>query len=158
MLPKQKVRCMADQTSVSIADVAASVWNANIDDCRGNCSGYVKQVAAKLGVALPDAQANGLVDYLAAASGWSALGNDAKRASLLAAQGYFVIAGLKASGNGHVAVVVPGWAVQNAPLGYWGSLRGDQAAGADQSLTLAWTRADLANVSYFALPPSLVRP
>jgi hypothetical protein len=135
-----------------IVTISDTIWQANADHCRANCSGYLKQVAARLVVPLPDVQANQIVDYLSSTSGWLKLANNAQRASQLTTQGYFVIAGLKASDNGHVAVVVPGWAPQGYPMGYWGSMRGAAYAGANQSLTLAWTRADLALVSYYALP------
>jgi hypothetical protein len=134
----------------SIKTICASVWGANVENCKANCSGYLKQVASRLGVMLPDEQANGIVDFLSGAANWTHLGNDAKRASQFAGEGSFVVAGLKEAGHGHVVIVVPGWAPQGFPLGYWGSLRGVAFAGADQSLTLAWTRPDLALVSYFA--------
>jgi hypothetical protein len=134
-----------------IVTISDSIWQANAEHCRANCSGYLKQVAAQLGVPLPNVQANAIVDYLSSAPGWLQLGNNASRASQLSTQGYFVVAGLKASDNGHVAVVVPGWAPQGFPMGYWGSMQGAAHAGADKSLTLAWTRADLASVSYFAI-------
>jgi len=135
-----------------IPTICAEVFTANADNCQANCSGYLKQVAAKLAVPLPDEQANELVDALATIAGWQQLGNDARSASDFAGQGYFVVAGLKEAGHGHVAVVVPGWAPQGFPMGYWGSLKGVASAGANKSLTLAWTRPDLALVSYFALP------
>ncbi len=137
--------------ALPIPKICAQVFHANVDNCQANCSGYLKQVAAKLAVALPDQLANQLVDTLATADGWQQLGNDARQASDLARQGRFVVAGLKEAGHGHVAIVVPGWAPQGFPMGYWGSMRGVQFAGANKSLTLAWTRPDLALVSYFAM-------
>jgi len=141
----------SDAAPYPIVTISESIWQANAENCKANCSGYLKQVAAQLVVPLPNVQANAIIDYLSSAPGWLQLGNDAHRASLLSAQGYFVVAGLKAQPNGHVAVVVPGWAPQGFPLGYWGSMRGAAHAGANQSLTLAWTRSDLALVSYFAV-------
>jgi hypothetical protein len=140
--------------ALPIPAICAEVFNANADNCQANCSGYLKQVAAKLAVPLPDKQANELVDTLSTTGGWQQLGNDARKASDLAGQGCFVVAGLKEAGHGHVAVVVPGWAPQGFPMGYWGSLRGVASAGANKSLTWAWTRPDLALVCYFALPMS----
>jgi hypothetical protein len=141
----------SEATPYPIVTISDSVWQANAGNCRADCSGYLKQVAAKFGVLLPNVQANAIVDYLSSSPGWLQLGNDAYRASQLSTQGSFVVAGLKDSPNGHVAIVVPGWAPQGFPMGYWGSMRGAAYAGADKSLTLAWTRADLASVSYFAI-------
>lgn len=140
----------ADPAVLPIVAACGAVWQADAQNCRANCSGYVKQVAARVGVYLPDLQADGIIDYLSLAEGWQKLGNDAKQASHMAGQGAFVVAGLKAAGNGHVAVVVPGWSAQGFPLGYWGSMRGAQYAGAGKSLTLSWTKPDLERVAYFA--------
>lgn len=142
----------------SISDVAAEVFAANIGHSRANCSGYLKQIAGRLGVTLPNLLANGLIAYLSKAPGWSVLGHNATQASVLAAKGYFVVAGLEENPNGHVVVVVPGKLIHGSPVGYWGSLRGEQFAGADKSLSWAWKRADLPKVIYFALPPSMVHP
>lgn len=135
-----------------IVTICDAVFRANAHNCQADCSGYLKQVAAQLAVVLPNVQANGLVDFLASAAGWTQLDNDARQASDLASQGCFVVAGLKEAGHGHVAVVVPGWSPQGFPMGFWGSIRGAAFAGANASLTRAWTREDLAKVSYFAIP------
>jgi hypothetical protein len=142
--------------SEAIVTICAAVLKANLHNCQADCSGYLKQVAAKLGVALPNVQANGIIDYLSGSADWMQIGNDANRASQMAGEGSFVVAGLKEGGHGHVAIVVPGWSRQGFPMGYWGSLRGAEFAGANKSLTLAWTRADLALVSYFAIEAAAV--
>lgn len=134
-----------------IVKICASVFDENVENCQANCSGYLKQVAAKVAVPLPNVQADGIIDHMAGDAGWQHLGNNAKQASELAAQGSFVVAGLKENVHGHVAVVVPGWSPQGFPMGYWGSLNGPASAGANASLTKAWTRPDLALVSYFAI-------
>jgi hypothetical protein len=144
--------------ALPIPTICAEIFSANANNCQTNCSGYLKQVAGKLAVALPDQQANELVDALSTISGWQQLGNDARKASDLAGQGCFVVAGLKEAGHGHVAVVVPGWATQGFPIGYWGSLKGAAYAGANKSLTWAWTRPDLALVKYFALARPKAEP
>jgi hypothetical protein len=145
---------MSDTSSTKpypIVAICAAILKANAHNCQADCSGYLKQVAAHLGVTLPNVLANGIVDYLDSAEGWTRLGNDAKQASQLASEGYFVVAGLKEGGHGHVVVVVPGWSPQGFPMGYWGSLRGAKFAGWNASLSAAWTRPDLALVSYFAV-------
>jgi hypothetical protein len=146
---------ISSTNSYPIERICAAILKANAHDCQADCSGYLKQVAARLGVILPNLLANGIVDYLNSAADWTRLENDAKRASELASQGYFVVAGLKDPSsigkNGHVVVVVPGWSVQGFPMGYWGSLRGAQFAGWNASLSEAWKRPDLALVSYFAI-------
>lgn len=145
---------MSDNSSTNsypIVSICAAILKANVHNCQADCSGYLKQVAAHLGVILPNLLANGIVDYLDAAADWTTLGNDAKRASELASEGYFVVAGLREGGHGHVVVVVPGWSPQGFPMGYWGSLRGAQFAGWNASLSAAWTHPDLALVSYFAV-------
>jgi hypothetical protein len=142
-------------TKSNVITVANEVWLANLHNCRLDCSGYVKQVSAKLGVPLPNVLANGLIDYLTSSSGWLNLGHDAKRASQLssqpASQGYFVVAGLKDSPNGHVVVLVPGWSPTGHPMGFWGSIGGSKFAFENASLSKAWTPAELPKVSYFAI-------
>jgi hypothetical protein len=76
---------------------------------------------------------------------------------LLTGQQYFVVTELMAPGNGHVDIDVGGWAHEGFPKGCWGSLGKATFAGADQSLTLAWIRTELAKVSYFALPPAFLK-
>lgn len=150
---------MSDNTQTKtnrIATLCNTVLTANADHCQANCSGFLKQMAAKLGIVINAQLANGIVDYLGTAPGWQQLGNGTKRASELAGLGYFVVAGLKADGHGHVAIVVPGWSPQGFPMGYWGSMRGAAYAGFNRSLSLSFTRTQLKTVSYFATPVATV--
>lgn len=97
-----------------IFDIAEKNWDTN----KSNCSGYVKAVAADLGVILAG-QANDLIDFWTAHAPWVNLGHDAKKASELAANGYLVFAGEKDRPNGHVVLIVPGWSANGYPMGYW---------------------------------------
>ena len=151
---------------------AEKEWDAN----KSNCSGYIKAVAADLGIVLAG-QANDLIDFWTAHSPWINLGHDAKRASTLAASGYFVVAGEKDRPNGHVVLIVPGWSANGHPMGYWGRLNG--IGMKNKSISLAWisdsmwnkpavmkqhphpkgTPSPLDNVLYFALPlPQKLKP
>ena len=76
-----------------------------------NCSGFVKSVAKKLNVPLPDAQADGIVNTIEKT--WTKIGTGSEAAKKAAA-GFFVLAGLKSSDHsrkvsqGHVAIVISG--------------------------------------------------
>jgi hypothetical protein len=73
-----------------------------------NCSGSVREVANKRGIALGGAQANDQVQYME--ENWREVSmEDAKK---LADNGKLVVAGLAEPRNGHVAVVVKGNGVQ----------------------------------------------
>jgi cell wall-associated NlpC family hydrolase len=124
ILSQQRARCrMSDAAKVDVANypiflLAEQNWDAHKSDC----SGYVRAVAADLGIPL-HGFANQLVDYWSRSPSWVTLGNDAARASELAAQGYFVVAGKKEKeGHGHVVIIVPGRSSQGDAMGYWGTL------------------------------------
>ena len=61
---------------------------------------------------------------------------------------YLVVAGLKATPNGHVVVIVPGPA-KPYPTGYWGRLHG--VGRKNTTINWAWDHTDLPNVKYFAV-------
>lgn len=83
-----------------------------------NCSAFAKAVADDLGVVLAG-DANGIVDFISQA--WSLLPNGAT-AQEYAAEGFFVIGGVKATPHGHVVVVVDGpLALGKYPQAFWGS-------------------------------------
>lgn len=119
-----------------------------------NCSGFVKAVATKLGVALPaTANADDIVDAVAA--GWTRLASGALAAQQ-AATGALVLAGLKAKdhtparNNGHVAIVVSGALYRDTyPMVWCGSTGGAQSQGT-KSVGEVWSQTDRKNVSYFA--------
>lgn len=89
---------------------------------KNDCSGFVKAVAKDLNVMLTG-QANDIVDQIQKKP-WIVL-KDGKEADKDARLGKFVIGGLKATGNGHVVVVVPGVLAHGKyPTAYWGSIAG----------------------------------
>ena len=112
----------------------------------GDCSGFVHAVAGDLGVSLTG-QANAIINALDTASRWEKLGTRPELAVLRAAQGRFVVAGLKATPNGHVVVVVDAPA-QAYPIGYWGKL--NDVGKENTGLNWAWRQADLVNVNYYS--------
>jgi hypothetical protein len=74
---------------------------------QGNCSGAVRIIAHEMGVELPDYDANHLIDYFNdSAQGWVAI--SAQDAQDAADSDRLVVAGKKATPNGHVVVVMPG--------------------------------------------------
>src|SRR5690242_13325958 len=101
---------------MSVATACEAHWDAFFDDC----SGFVKAVAQELGVTI-DGQANDIVDAMQKFP-WKFAASGAD-AALKASIGYLVLGGLKASGNGHVVVIVPGVVLDGKyPTAYWGSL------------------------------------
>ena len=129
-----------------IIDVCEDEWPAN----KGDCSGFVKDVAAALGVSL-SGQANDIVDQIAG-PGWTKL-NDGKAAKQAADEGKFVIGGLKGSdqqtpsAHGHVVVVVSGpLAKDQYPTAYWGTLGGTGERA--KTTNWAWKAIDRDSVRY----------
>jgi hypothetical protein len=112
---------------------------------KSDCSGFVKAVAAELGVALTG-QANDILKSLANPP-WRGLADGAEAQSK-AAQGYLVLGGLEASTNGHVVVVVPGVLNRGKyPSAYWGSL--GTVGRKNTTINLSWTERDRDRVAYF---------
>jgi hypothetical protein len=136
-----------------IIDVCEANWDANKSDCNH----FVKAVASALGVNLfaSGDDADGILNKLAAASGWNSIG-DLATVESDAAAGQFIIAGLK-SGNfnpprqhGHVVVVVKGDDPNHPsfPLAYWGTLGG--VGQKDSSIRNTFIPdVDLPNVQYY---------
>lgn len=123
----------------------------------GDCSGFVKSVVEELhlGFAL-SGRANDICDQIAK-DPWVRIGvgNDsAAIAGITAGEGKFVLAGLAAPGNGHVAVVVD---YRNAfdsyegtdrdkAVAFWGKLH---SVGQEYTrITQAWRASDLYKVLY----------
>ncbi len=128
----------------TIKAVCQSEWEAHKSDC----SGFVKAVAAALGINLAG-QANAIIDTMGRMP-WAQLGTDMDAAARYARLDYLVIAGLKESAHGHLAVVVP--SVPPLPLkGYWGSL--GRIGQRDTKLSLSWRAEILPSVQYFAIKP-----
>jgi hypothetical protein len=114
------------------------------DDYDDDCSGFVKAVCNDLGITLTG-QANDIVDQIQRAP-WLPL-EDGKAAQDKANEGRFVLAGLKDTPNGHVAIITPGSLHRGRyPTGYWGKLHGVGRKNA--SISLAWTEDDLDDVIY----------
>lgn len=129
-----------------IIDVCEDEWPANKSDC----SGFVKDVAAALGVSL-SGQANDIVDQIAGL-GWTKL-TDGKAAKQAADKGKLVVGGLKGgdqqtpSEHGHVVVVVSGpLAKDQYPTAYWGSLGGTGERA--KTINWAWKADDRDKVKY----------
>ncbi|MGZ5202037.1 MAG: hypothetical protein ACXWC4_19940 [Telluria sp.] len=116
------------------------------DAWKGDCSGFAKAVAARLGFSL-SGQANELVDYLQRSPDWRSLGNDSRSATTQANLGDFVIGGLKARPHGHVVVVVKSGA-SPYPVAYWG--RFGAVGKKNTAINFSWRRADLSNVLFFS--------
>jgi len=128
----------------SIQDFCEQEWDAN----KADCSAFVRAVAGDLGITL-SGQANALIDTMGRPP-WTQLGTDTAKAATYAQMGYLVIAGLKATPNGHVAVIMP---VAPSPYltGYWGMLHG--VGRKNTTLNWSWNHTDLPNVQYFAIKP-----
>ena len=102
-------------------------------------------MAGDLGITLTG-QANDIVDRIGK-SPWTSLKKDGVAAKSKAEMGFFVIAGLKDSPNGHVAVITPGnLAHGKYPTGYWGKLHG--TGKKNTTSNYAWDNDDRDNVTY----------
>lgn len=116
----------------------------------GDCSGFVRAVAARLGVTLP-ASANAIVDLLRDGGGWTRLGG-AAAAARSAGNGNFVIAGFKGQEaartreDGHLAIILgPDPRGGAYPLGAWATKGGGAKA---RSIDHAWTAPDRDRLTY----------
>jgi hypothetical protein len=110
---------------------------------QGDCSGFVKAVAKELGVTLTG-MADDIVGEIQRPP-WIRL-NSAAQAAQQASLG-LVIAGLKATPNGHVVVVVPGpLAHGKYPTAYWGKLNG--VGRKNSTINWAWDSKDRDRVVY----------
>ncbi len=134
--------------SDQVKGACEACFGAHEDDS----SGFARSVAARLGVPL-SGSANDIVDAIGR-DGWVPLANGTAAAQA-AAEGKFVIGGLKGShqahpsAHGHVVVVVAGPLAHGAyPSAYWGRLGG----GGRKQMTInwAWNAADRDNVRYAA--------
>lgn len=73
----------------------------------GNCSGAVKFIAREMGYAVPEVQANGLIDFFdSPQNNWSVVNE--MEAQKAADSGRLVIGGKRDQPNGHVVAVVSG--------------------------------------------------
>ena len=129
------VASMSDQ----VVAACKKEWDAN----QSNCSGFVKAVAADLGIHF-SGQANDIIQYIRA--NWRSA-KDGAGAALQAANGFFVIGGLEDEPNGHVVVVVPGALDRGQyPHAYWGTLGG--VGKKDETINWSWSAEDRDKVEY----------
>lgn len=124
---------------------------------KNNCSGFVKAVAKKLGVPLPDtANADGIIDSIS--SSWKKL-ESGTEAARLASTGVFVLVGLKATShtparnNGHVAIVIRGKLYKEKYPVVWGGSTGGAQSQGDKSVGEVWNKSDRDNVVYYSYSP-----
>lgn len=122
----------------TLDNAVVSACKHNFQAHKSDCSGFVKAVAQELKIS-PQlfGQANDIVDQIQRIP-WlrCADGRDAARR---AAEGNFVVGGLKAQGHGHVVVVTPGPLSQGKyPTAYWGTLGG--IGKENTSVSYAWRR------------------
>lgn len=138
----------------SDADVIIAKCEAEWDDHKDDCSGFVKAVAGDLGAIVclgGNDQANAIIDYLGAH--WFKL-KDGPAAAMSAAAGQFVIGGLKDDPNGHVVVVVKGPVNRGKyPTAYWGRL--NSVGKKKTTINWSWDDDDRDNVSYYSCPSAL---
>ncbi len=126
--------------SALVVATCESKWDAHKNDC----SGFVKAVAAALGITLTGL-ANDIVDQIKKAP-WT-LAKDGVEAKQKAEAGMFVVAGRKEAGHGHVVVITPGGLAHGKyPTGYWGRLGGTGKKNA--TLNWAWPKDELDSIVY----------
>jgi hypothetical protein len=131
-------------------DRVRQACEASFSKHQNDCSGFARDVAARLGVKL-DGTANQIVETLRSGQGWIRL-RDGLAAADSAHGGKLVIAGLLGSEqvhpseHGHVAVVVRGPMQGRYPRAYWGRLGG--GGQRDETINFAWEPGDRDRVSY----------
>lgn len=119
---------------------------------KNNCSGFVKSVANKLNISIPQVQADGIVDFIK--NTWAKIdtGPDAVRK---AKEGYFVLAGLKSSDHsistnqGHIVIVIDGPLYHNKYPICWGGSTGSAQSKGNKSIGEVWNRIDRDKVIYY---------
>ena len=107
---------------VTTSDMIISSCEKHWDEHKNNCSRFVKAVAQDFNIILTG-QANEIADQIQKKT-WRVL-NDGKEADTEARAGKFVVGRMKANGNGHVVIVIPGALAHGKyPAAYWGSMAG----------------------------------
>lgn len=125
---------------------------------KNNCSGFVKSVANKLNILIPQVQADGIVDFIK--NTWTKIdtGLDAVRK---VKEGYFVLAGLKSSDHsistnqGHIVIVIDGPLNHNKYPICWGGSTGRAQSKGDKSISEVWNRIDRDKVIYYMYPKKI---
>jgi hypothetical protein len=135
----------------SMADRILAVCEAHWEPHKNNCSGFVRAVAADLGIHLVG-QANKIVEFVG--KHWREA-EDGVAAAKLAADGKFVLAGLADEPNGHIVVVVKGGLDRNRyPHAYWGTQGG--IGRRNETTNWSWGPGDRDDVGYYYC--DIVRP
>jgi hypothetical protein len=117
---------------------------------KGDCSGFVKAVAAEVGIILTG-QANDIVTQIQNEP-WNTLA-DGVEAKMQAEEGLLVIGGLQERDHGHVVVVVPGELNRGQyPTAYWGRLGGEGKK--NSTINWSWKASDRDKVIYASCPIS----
>lgn len=117
-----------------------------------NCSGFVKSVAKKLDVPLPNVQADGIVDTIE--KSWTKI-KTGSEAAKKAGMGFLVIAGLKTTdyvkppSQGHVAIIINGPLYRDKYPLCWGGSTGTAQSRGDKSVGLIWRPEDRDSVAYY---------
>lgn len=117
-----------------------------------NCSGFVKSVAQKLGVPLPNVQADGIVDTIEKSWTKAKTGAEAAKKS---SEGFFVLAGLKSSdqtrqgSQGHVAIIINGPLYRGKYPLCWGGSTGTAQSKGNKSVGEVWPVTDRDKVAYY---------
>ncbi len=132
------------------SNIIVSLCEKYWEEYKKNCSGYVKAIAADLGITVTG-QANDVVDQIQKPP-WTILKSGVE-AKLQATNGKFVLAGLKAEKHGHVVVVVPGTLSHGKyPTAYWGSIGG--VAKKNTTINWSWNKTDRDKVIYACRSPT----
>lgn len=119
---------------------------------KSDCSKFLKYVAAdsRIGIDLPDYQANGLIDYMESNAQWEKLGKGRMdRAIEEALKGRFVVAGAKKEPHGHVAIVV-GKDASGMATASWGRRNSIGQLRGRLSLSFDFHNNGQQQVSYYA--------
>jgi len=130
---------------------------------KNNCSGLVKAVAKELNIAIPNGQADTIVEYLDEHDSWEELASG-EAAKIKAETGHFVIAGLKSSNHspsrasGHVVIVVGGTMYHNKYPKCWSGSTGGAQSNGNKSVGEVWNRTDRDNVHYYCYTVRIMCP
>ena len=139
---------LPNASAATIGDALPDAYESN----SGDCSGFVRAVALRLGFVLTG-NADAIVDALR--RNWREL-DDVPRVLREVRAGKFVIAGLKSSehtpkkDHGHVVVVVDGLLYRGEYPRCWsGSAKSIARSDGAKSVGEIWNQTDRDNLSYF---------
>ncbi len=133
-----------NRNAIKVIELCEKHWESN----KKNCSGFIKAVAKELTITV-HGQANDIVDAIQKPL-WKTI-ESGLQAQLHAANGMFVVAGLKSDPHGHVVVIVDGQLSHGKyPSAYWGSLGG--VPKKNTTINWSWNKADRDKVIYSYRP------